>query len=151
VTHEQLVARAGRWLKNSKRCLWVLTESKAGFCYKETADAIGWDRYGLSYLIECKTDRQDFMRDRRKEFRRIPSLGMGYFRYYLVPKSLVIPGEKLPPSWGLMVLRGDRVSIEVEALMQPRNADVEISLLIHHPEILKEVADGSANKGVHQS
>lgn len=131
--HEELVGRAARWLRGTRDCLWVLTESKAGFVYVESADAIGWDRRGMSHLIECKVSQADFQRDKYKEFRALPSMGMGSFRYYLVPKELVdYVTERLPSRWGLLYLAGDRVFVERLPELQPRNADVEISLILHH-------------------
>jgi hypothetical protein len=133
MTHQELVERSARWLKGTKSCLWILTGSKAGFVYGETADAIGWDRRGLSHLIECKISQADFQRDRGKEFRAIPSMGMGNFRYYLIPKDLLeYVVERLPARWGLLYVNGDRVFVARHPEMQPRNADVEISLVLHH-------------------
>lgn len=132
MTHGELVERAARWLKGTKSCLWILTGSKAGFVYPETADAIGWDRRGLSHLIECKVSQADFQRDKEKEFRAIPSMGMGTFRYYLIPKDLLYyVGDRLPARWGLLYVTDRRIFVERNAEMQPRNADVEISLVLH--------------------
>jgi hypothetical protein len=130
LTHAQLVARAARWLRGTCKCLWVLNESKAGYVYTETADVIGWDRRGMSHLVECKVSRADFTRDKHKEFRRIPSLGMGSFRYYMIPAEIEEKIE-VPERWGLLVLRNDRVFVAKKPEMQPRNADVEISLVLH--------------------
>ncbi len=140
MNHDDLVARAARWLKGTQKCLWVLTESMAGFVYDESADAIGWDRYGLSHLIECKTSQSDFARDKHKEFRAMPSMGMGSFRYYLIPselKSYVL--ERLPGRWGLLVVHQSRIYVERKPEMQPRNTDVEISLVLHRsPRLVDE-------------
>jgi hypothetical protein len=146
MTHGELVSRAVRWLRGTKQCLWVLSESRAGFVYTESADAIGWDRYGLSHLIEVKVDRQDFNRDKNKSFRTMPSTGMGSFRYYMVPTGLEAHvTENLPASWGLLVVSASRVFVRKEPLMQPRNADVEISLVLHrNPAIDTGVQDAGS-------
>lgn len=160
MTHLDLVNRAARWLRGTRSCLWVLTESRAGFVYSESADAIGWDRLGLSHLIECKVSREDFNRDKRKHFRAMPSMGMGSFRYYMVPKELApYAKEHLPSRWGLLYVTGDRVFVEQAPKLQPRNADVEISLVLHHDvdrmlenwckveDRFKETADESRRQG----
>lgn len=146
--HSELVFRAGHWLKGTRQCLWVLTESMAGFVYNETADAIGWDRYGLSHLIECKTSQADFARDKHKKFRMMPSMGMGSFRYYLIPSAIQQYAlDHLPTRWGLLVVRGSRVYFEHEPQMQPRNADVEISLVLHRDP--KAVAENWSEPSQH--
>ena len=107
MTHDELVQRARRWLRNSASCLWVLQERKAGFCYPETIDAIGWSRRGFSILVECKTSLNDFTRDKRKSFRHYPETGMGIMRYYMCEAELeekLLP--RLPEYWGLLVVRG---------------------------------------------
>lgn len=95
-THSELVDIAEKWLL--KRC---------GFAFKELStmameipDAIGF-RSDTSILVECKTSRQDFLNDKKKQFRAIPSMGVGRFRYYLCEKGLIKP-EELPDKWGLI-------------------------------------------------
>lgn len=58
-------------------------------------------RSGVSLLIECKTSRSDFLADRKKNFRKDPSLGMGSWRFMLTPKGL-LKIEELPEKWGLL-------------------------------------------------
>ena len=98
MTHAQLVERAARWLKNSQRCVFVLTElGRTG----ESPDAIGWMTTGHSVLIECKANRNDFYSDRAKPFRHIAELAIGGTRYYMTPPGLVRP-EQLLDGWGLL-------------------------------------------------
>lgn len=103
MTHAELVARAGAWLR-AKGCKIVFTELVT--LQGETPDAIGWrDSGGTSFLIECKTSRADFHADKHKPHRRADAEGiaraMGRFRYYLCPAG-VLRVEDLPPRWGLL-------------------------------------------------
>jgi hypothetical protein len=87
VTHAALVRRAVHWLKEFKHCNVVLSEMSCGWI--EVPDAMGFSntRHG-SVLIECKAGRNDFRRDAQKPGRR-EGVGMGVYRYYLVPHGLV--------------------------------------------------------------
>lgn len=51
--------------------------------------------------------------------------------FVLSETFLTLADKQLMGQWGLLVLRGDRVFREIKPTMQPRNADVEISLLLH--------------------
>ena len=98
MTHAELIKRAERWLMNTKKCSFVLTElvTSAG----EIPDAIGFNST-TSILIECKTSRTDFFIDRKKTFRRMPEYGMGDQRFYMIPPGLV-QIDDLPKRWGLL-------------------------------------------------
>ena len=102
-SHDELVARAARWLRDSRDCRIVLTE--VGVCGVDTGheipDAIGWRSPGNSILIECKASRADFRADQQKEPRRKPWRGMGRERWYLTPPGLIQPAE-IPQGWGLL-------------------------------------------------
>lgn len=97
-THAELVARAVTWLRG-QRCTIVLAECGAWFT-QEIPDAIGWRPRGISVLVECKSTRADFRRDRTKPSRRNGE-PMGSIRWYLAPAG-VIPIEELPEGWGLV-------------------------------------------------
>lgn len=86
VTHAALVTRAIRWLRDFRKCKVILTEMNCGWL--EVPDAIGFsDKHG-SVLVECKCSRGDFRTDTRKKSRR-EGVGMGKYRFYLVPHALV--------------------------------------------------------------
>jgi hypothetical protein len=110
LTHADLVERAARWLRNTKRCGVVLTECSNG---REIADAMGWNMR-QSLLVECKTSRADFLRDRHKPTRRIPELGCGNYRYYMTPRGL-LRIEELPEKWGLLEIHGKIVRVVKKA------------------------------------
>ena len=65
-THEDLCARACRWLSGTRQCRPVF--SNIASC-SEIPDAIGWSsRYGWegSTVVECKTSVSDFYADKKK-------------------------------------------------------------------------------------
>jgi len=107
MTHTELVNRAARWLRNTKRCGVVVTEEYS--MAWSIPDAMGWKSYA-SYLIECKVTRGDFLADRKKPHRANPDLGMGDQRYYMTPPGLVSPDE-LPKHWGLLEAHPHHVRI----------------------------------------
>lgn len=96
--HDDLVKIAERYLLKSKGCSFVFTELVAAAW--EIPDAIGW-RSGITILIECKANREDFLSDKKKSFRASPSVGMGSFRFYMCPSGL-IQRHELPDKWGLI-------------------------------------------------
>ena len=100
MTHDDLVKRAEKWLKN-QGCNVVFRDDFNPPVYTgEQPDAIGW-MYGISVLIECKTSRSDFHADKKKRFRITPSDGMGDFRFFMSPPDIIKPDE-LPDGWGLL-------------------------------------------------
>jgi hypothetical protein len=107
MTHSQLVEKAVHWLRRY-RCGVVLSEQA---CVSgEMPDAIGWKRACHSVLVECKVTRSDFLADRAKPFRLKPAKGVGCERFYLAPADL-IRREELPPGWGLLELRRNRIEL----------------------------------------
>lgn len=104
--HEKLVSRACRWLKNTVGCGVVLSElsTHAG----QEPDAIGF-RCDGSFLVECKTSRADFFRDKKKIWMRFEDMSMGRWRYYMTPPGLISPDD-LPPKWGLLEFDGRKVA-----------------------------------------
>lgn len=104
-SHAQLVERAARWLRKSLGCRVVLAEPSGGY---EVPDAIGWRNWQDSHVVECKASRADFLADRKKLWRLMGADALGYFRWYLAPPG-IITVDDLPPRWGLLELRGDRV------------------------------------------
>jgi len=53
----------------------------------------------------CKVSRSDFLADRKKPSRI--GIGMGTYRYYLVPEGVAYAFE-LPPGWGLLEYKNKR-------------------------------------------
>lgn len=134
MTHAELVERAARWLKNTKRCGIVLTEFDAGI--GEKPDAVGWGSHGSrSYQVECKTSLNDFYADKKKSGRCGVSVrsGIGRWRFYLTPPGLLVADtvRRMRPRWGLLEVRGRiiRVVVDAEAWGRADTAWSELPLL----------------------
>jgi len=146
VTHADLVKRAGRWLRGTRKCK-VVAEELRGWSIDEFPDAIGWTPKGYSIIVECKTSRSDFHADKRKpcrvgdrQFQRSGHYGWGqpprfetagHERWYLAPEG-VLDAACLPFGCGLLVPRGRRMLRVVEAAVigRPRAADAEVPMLV---------------------
>ena len=120
MTHDQLVQRAGSWLRNQQRCCLVVAEP-AGQDLEEQPDAIGWRLRGAgSIVVECKTAISDFHGDRQKFFRRHPLLGMGRERYFMTEPGLLDEGLRnnrlFLDGWGLLECRKRTVEIVMPAI-----------------------------------
>ena len=90
--HAILVQRAARWLKNTRRCAVVLVEPVA-FQAREIPDAIGFLPGGYSIVVECKANRADFLKDKKKRHRVLDRLdcgvpGMGHERWYFAQPNI---------------------------------------------------------------
>ncbi len=103
LTHKDLVVKGIKWLRSQNGKPWntpvVFGEMVAMGI--EIPDVIGFSSGGNSTLIECKTSKSDFKRDKKKMFRSVPQMGMGKYRFYMCPTGL-IEKEDLPDSWGLI-------------------------------------------------
>lgn len=114
VDHAKLVRHAERYLRDALGCVTVITEPSSH--HSECPDAIGWERSGLSHLIECKSNRKDFwddIRPDRKPFRRDES-GMGQVRYYMAPAGVLSVPAVSMREWGLIELRGVHARLVLE-------------------------------------
>lgn len=108
-THAELISRAEKWLLNSKRCGFCLTELVTYSVSGEIPDIIGWQGT-QSHLIECKTSKADFYRDRKKIFRQLSYLGVGVYRYFMSEPG-VIDQKSLPSRWGLLYVYPKQIRI----------------------------------------
>lgn len=116
--HSELVERAARWLVSAKKCLIIASEIVT--INHETPDAIGFTS-SVSYLVECKTNRSDFISDGKKMFRKNPELGLGFYRYYMCPPG-IIQIDDLPEKWGLLWVYPKQIRIihEVDHWKNPQ-------------------------------
>lgn len=114
-THDELCEIAERWLKNSMRCGATISEitSHCG----EVPDAIGWKSFD-SFLIECKTSRADFHKDKKKVWRQPGVNGLGRIRYYMAPEGVLKP-EDMPEGWGLLEVYGNKPCVRVVRGVKP--------------------------------
>jgi hypothetical protein len=122
VTHKELVKLAARWLKgHPERCGVIIAEimTSAG----EIPDVIGW-HIGNSVVIECKTSRSDFLRDKDKCHHRADR-AMGKYRYFLAPKGTISVHE-LDENTGLLEIAEGvfdskpRITVTKKAIMRVR-------------------------------
>ena len=104
LTHAALVKRAATWLANHGAVV-VCTEVVAWQC-PESPDVIGWGYDGISYVVEVKVSRADFLGDKAKPHRSGKVCGLGVYRYYAAPRGLIDPTE-LPEGWGLIETSGN--------------------------------------------
>ena len=106
LTHDELCARAVKWLRGSMGCKVAVSELVTPL--SEIPDAIGFNGYH-SFLVECKTNKVDFLREKNKLHRRQEAKGhrkcLGKYRFFLCPKGIIKP-EDLPPKWGLLYVCG---------------------------------------------
>jgi len=138
MTHDDLVGRAEKWLLKSKGCGFAFSDLRT--VNNETPDAIGF-KSGMSILVEVKVSRGDFHSDKKKIFRRNPSLGMGMYRFFLCPKGL-INKEDLPEKWGLLWVNENGIirqqvgpkgniwsSFGMDFMFTERNTQAEMSMM----------------------
>ena len=129
--HKELVQRANKWLKNTRKCGVILIEWYGG--PRETPDAIGWVKGRDSILIECKATITDFKADSKKYFRKRAGYGMGRERYYMTPPNL-IDIDDLPKGWGLLEVHDNKVSVKKKSdIYDPTISSLknETKMLIH--------------------
>lgn len=140
MTHDELIARSMRWLRNTRKHVVVLCE--IGSDGQELPDVIGWRHHGACTVIECKVTRADFNRDRNKSFRMRG--GMGNTRFYATPPGLLLLHE-VPPSWGLIEVgpKLTRVVRESWRFELERNTRGETACLI---SAVQRVTDGWGRK-----
>lgn len=136
MTHAELVTRAVRWLKRTRRCPVVV--SRSCMATIEQPDAIGWGPFGRSILVECKASIADYLRDAKKPWRAHPEMGMGNYRYFMTPPGL-LAGRTLPDGWGLVECVGRSVAEVREPVAFIRWNQFEeihrlVSRLKHGPE-----------------
>lgn len=93
MTHTDLVNIAYKWILNVGRCGVAFKGFHSLASNGEYPDVIGFNSWGFSILIECKTSRQDFLSDNKKKFRVNPDLGMGSERFYCCPTGLIKVSE----------------------------------------------------------
>lgn len=109
LTHDDLVRRAVRWLRNTRGCRVVFAEIVT---FAATIpDAIGWRRE-WSILVECKTSRADFFADKKKAGHRA-GYTMGQERWYMTSPGLV-RADEVPDGWGLLEAHERRVTMALK-------------------------------------
>jgi hypothetical protein len=112
-----------------------------------TADVISmslWPSRGLELTgFEIKASRTDWLKE-LKEAAKAERIYKYCDRWYLVvgDKSIVQPGE-LPPTWGLMIPRGENLIVSVEA---PKLEPVQISR-VFLAALIRRITSGQSVSG----
>lgn len=158
MTHADLCQIAVRWMlrpfsRGGHGCQVALAETRSGWT-GEIPDAIGFRSVSGEMggdgctLVECKTSRSDFLRDRAKPH-RAEGKGLGHWRYYMCPTDLIRPDE-VPPGWGLLyvnkrgsveIVQGGTINFEKDSparvrenlrfWRQPSDYEAELFVLVH--------------------
>ena len=123
MTHPELVNRAERWLYNTLRCGYVITEKMSNA--RERPDALGLREY-YTILVECKASVIDFKKDINKWFRKKPYEGMGDYRYYLVPDRMIDVTD-IPENWGLLYAGKRSIKIVKKVFFEYKGKTGEIA------------------------
>ena len=120
-THAELCNLAAKWLtRRPRNCRVAISEPPT--LLQEHPDAIGWDSWGITRLIEVKISRSDFLADNRKPYRNGTMSPMGDFRWYMAPAGLLRVDE-MPDGWGLLEVFGNgRIVKSKKAEQQARDA-----------------------------
>lgn len=117
LTHADIVERAVRWLRNTRKCRVVFAEITTSAA--AVPDAIGWAPWHRCILIECKVSRSDYRADEHKLSHRAGRLP-GAERWYMTPPGLLQPDE-VREGWGLLEVHGRTVRRIVEAPPVPED------------------------------
>jgi hypothetical protein len=135
MTHDELVQHGVAWLRRRTGggCTEVFAEMVSPMAKGEVPDVIGWQSRGYflySHVIECKTSRADFLRDKKKSWRQTGLIGMGQRRYYLTPAGVLSPTD-LTDGSGLLEVRGSRTRlIRAAKIREQFDAQAEAGLLL---------------------
>lgn len=127
--HYQLCCEAGKWIKNIKYGNYKYIAVELCCLTLENPDAWGTNGYN-SVMIEVKTSRADFLKDKKKQFRneQFAKYAMGNYRYYLAPTG-IINIEDLPEKWGLLEWDGKKINTIKQAEEQKCENHGELAML----------------------
>lgn len=128
MTHKEIIKRASKWLKKHQQnavipnCSLVVEDLVTANSMGEIPDLIGWCSW-TSVMIEVKVSRNDFLKDKKKPFRKFANMGMGENKYYLCPTGL-IQEKDLPENWGLLYI-DDKAKITIEKIAERHEANLQ--------------------------
>ena len=94
-SHKDLVKIATKWAYGRHQV--VITEKNGIY---EIPDVLAFS-YSFSTLIECKTSKADFYRDKKKLSRWSEEHSLGNYRVYCCPKGLLKEND-IPEKWVLL-------------------------------------------------
>lgn len=103
LTHDDIALVASKRLKSMGyiAALANVTSAAAG----EQPDALGINSAGITFLVEAKVSRADFLADKKKPWRRDSQKSLGHYRAFITPKGLLKP-EEIPYGWQLWEVHG---------------------------------------------
>ena len=96
--HRSLCLIGERFLRRELRVPVTAIEVKSTL--REVPDVFGASSLS-TFILEAKASRSDFIVDIDKPFRKNMENGVGDYRYYICPESLIDVSE-LPDKWGLI-------------------------------------------------
>lgn len=102
LTHRELCQIAYKFLKRNGFKVCFHDRFIAVTSTGEQPDAMGF-RNSASCLIEAKCSRADLLADRKKRFRKNPSLGMGDWRFFISEPGII--SEQVECDYMLSALR----------------------------------------------
>lgn len=129
--HYNLCCLGAKWLTRKdyfdfyKCCNYAVVELVCAAA--ESPDIFGFSG-DHSTMIEVKTSRSDFLRDKDKFSRNNLDYALGNYRFYLCPCN-VIKVEDLPLKWGLLWYDGKDISVIKEAEYQKVNNRSELAVM----------------------
>lgn len=127
--HYSLCLEGAKWLKNLPYQGYKIIAVELVCIGAENPDVWGTNGFD-STLIEVKTSRADFLKDRKKFFRQKQGekYACGNYRYFLAPAGLIQSSE-IPTSWGLLEWANNGITIAKEAQNIPCENHGELAIL----------------------
>ena len=129
--HDMLCEKVGKWLKKHINNMSIpncpVVAVNLVTIENEIPDVIGWCS-GRSVMIEVKTSRADFIKDKKKFFRIHEDMGVGDLRYYCCPNGLIKPDE-IPNGWGLLYEHNDKIKLVEKAVRKQANLSAERNIM----------------------
>lgn len=127
--HYQLCCLGAKWMRRLKYSNYKYVAVELVCTSAENPDVWGTNGFE-SMIIEVKTSKADFIKDRLKFIRNPQNkrFAMGNYRYYLMPSGLV-PIENIPENWGLLEWDGKQITLRKSAPFQECENRCELSLL----------------------
>ena len=115
--HYKLCCEGAKWMRKQEWSSYKIVAVELCTINAESPDV--WGTTGFkSMMIEVKTSRGDFLKDKAKKFRteneEYRHYALGNKRYYLAPENIIKAAE-LPISWGLLEWNGSMINVIKEA------------------------------------
>jgi hypothetical protein len=143
LTHKELVNIAANWITGQHignrefMCRYAVKE----LC---TASYAVFDVYGLGFnhttMIEVKTSHADFLRDKKKWYRRHSKwdkrINVADYNIYFCPKN-IIKSEELPDNWGLLWYYQNNKQVKI--IKSPIQFDRDVIELVYERKIVKSI------------